>query len=112
MASYAFTIPVKPGKVGAWKKYIAEMTGPRKADLKASRKGAGLTKEKVWLQSTPMGDYAVVYWEAADISNVFKQFLTSTDPFDKWFREKILMEIHAMDPAAPPPPMNESILDA
>jgi hypothetical protein len=112
MASYAFTNPIKPGKADAWKKCVAEMTGPRKDALAASRKKAGLTTEKVWLQSTPMGDMAVVYWEAADAGKVFQHFLTSTDPFDVWFREKVLVEVHGMDPSGPPPPMNELILDA
>ena len=56
MAQYAFTNPIKPGKADAWKRYVAEMTGPRKDELAVSRKKAGLTVEKVWLQSTPMGD--------------------------------------------------------
>ena len=112
MPSYAFTNPIKPGKADAWKKYVAEMTGPRKDALAASRKKAGLAKEQVWLQSTPMGDMAVVYWEAPDIGKVFQHFLTSTDPFDVWFREKVLVEVHGMDPSAPPPPMNELVLGA
>ena len=111
MANYAFIQPVKAGKTATWKQYIKEMTGPRAAAVKASRKRAGLTKEQVWLQPTPMGDFAIVYWEAADIGKVFQQFMTSKDPFDQWFREKILAEIHGMDANVPPPPMNEVVFD-
>jgi hypothetical protein len=35
--------------------------------------------------------------------------MASTDPFDKWFRDKVLIETHGMSPTAPPP-MNEQIL--
>jgi hypothetical protein len=110
MQRYAFIQPIKPGKVPEWKALIAEMTGPRKDELAASRRSAALTAERVWLQSTPMGEFAVVYWEADDIGKVFGTLLASQQPFDVWFREKILVGIHGMDPAAPPPPMNELIL--
>ena len=110
MANYAFITPVKTGKVADWKRYIHEMTGARGAEFKASRAQIGLSKEEVWLQHTPMGDFAVVYLEAPDIGKVFQQFMASDSPFDKWFRDKLLVEVHGMDPAAPPPPMNEKIL--
>ncbi len=61
MERYAFTNPVLAGKVDAWKSYVKEMTGPRANELKRSRKKAGLSVERVWLQKTPMGDFAVVY---------------------------------------------------
>ncbi len=65
----------------------------------------------IWLQHTPMGDFAVVYWEAKDISKVFDGFIKSEAPFDKWFRDKILVEVHGMDFSKPLPPMNELMLD-
>ncbi|MSQ33099.1 MAG: hypothetical protein EXR60_01565 [Dehalococcoidia bacterium] len=111
MATYAFIQPIKAGKTQVWKNYVKEMTGPRKDALKASRKKAGLTTERAWLQSTPMGDFVVVYWEAEDIGKVFQHFMTSKDPTDQWFRDKILVEVHGMNPSVPPPPMNELILD-
>ena len=110
MAPYAFVVPVLKGKTTKWKAYIKEMTGPKAKDLKESRKRHGLTSEQVWLQKTPMGDFAVVYWEAKDIGKVFKGFMTSTNPFDKWFRENVLAEIHGMKPSDPLPPLNEQIL--
>lgn len=109
MAQYAFCTPILPGKLETWKKYVAEMKGARKAELAASRQKAGLKQEQVWLQHTPNGDFAVVYWEADDIAKVFQNFMASTDPFDTWFRDKVLIETHGMSPTAPPP-MNEQIL--
>jgi hypothetical protein len=110
VATYAFMNPVLPSKAQAWKDYVREMTTTRKAELQTSRKRIGLTKEEVWLQHTPMGDFAVVYWEAPDIGKVFQALLTSQDPFDKWFREKVLVEVHGMKPTDPPPPLNEKVL--
>ena len=48
--------------------------------------------------------------EANDIGKVFEALMTSQQPFDQWFREKILVEAHGMDPASPPPPLNQQIL--
>ncbi|MGA2158695.1 MAG: hypothetical protein ABSG90_05715 [Dehalococcoidia bacterium] len=110
MAHYAFINPVVAGKVEAWKGYIKEMEGPRKKEYKESRKKVGLSVERVWLQHTPMGDFAVVYWKAKDIGKVFEGLVKSDAPFDKWFRDKILLEVHGMD-FSKMPPMNELILD-
>jgi hypothetical protein len=99
-----------PGKEAVWKRHVAELAGPRKAEYEESRRRAGVTTERVWLQHTPQGDFAIVYLEAADIGKVFETFLTSQEPFDQWFREQILVDVHGMDPAGPPPPVNEPIL--
>ncbi len=109
MAKYAFFQPIKSGAMDEWKRLVAEMRGPRNAEVKASRGRIGLDREEVWLQHTPMGDFAVVYFEASDIGRVFHGLLTSEEPFDKWFRDKVLVGVHGMDPKAPPPPMNEAI---
>ena len=110
MAYYAFVNPVIAGKMESWKSHIKEMNGPRNHERKESRKKAGLTVERVWLQHTPMGDFAVVYWEAKDISRVFDGLIKSDAPFDKWFRDKILVEVHGMD-LSKPLLMNELMLD-
>jgi len=109
MASYAFAMPLVPGKTEAWKGYVKEMNGPRSAEYKASRTRAGITKEHVFLQSTPMGDFVVVAMECEDPSTVVQRLVTSADPFDVWFRDKVLIESHGVDPTGPLPPMNETI---
>jgi hypothetical protein len=110
MAYYAFANPVLPGKIETWKSYVKEMNGPRNKERVESRKRVGLTLERVWLQHTPMGDFAVVYWEAEDIGKVFEGFMKSDVPFDKWFRDKVLVEIHGMD-ISKQPAMNKLVLD-
>ena len=110
MAEYAFTVPILPGKTETWKTYVKEITGPRNRELKDSRKRLSLSKEKVWLQKTPMGDSAVVYWEAKDIGKVFEGIMKSDNPFEKWFPDKVMVEVHGMNPSQPPPPLNEVIL--
>ena len=109
MASYAFAMPLVAGKTQTWRGYVAEMLGPRNGEYKESRRKAGMQKEEVWLQSTPMGEFVVVHLECDDPAKVFQFLLTSQDPFDQWFREKVFIESHGLDPSAPPPPINETI---
>ncbi len=112
MAYYAFSNPVVAGKLEAGKGFFHEMKGPRNKEFKESRKKVGLTVERVWLQHTPMGDFAVVYWEAKDIGRVFDRLIKSEEAFDKWVRDNILIGVHGMDFSKPLPPMNELILDS
>jgi len=75
-----------------------------------ARKRVELTVERVWLHHTPMNEFAVVYWEAKDIGQVFENLMKSETPFDKWFRDKILVEVHGTD-LSKALPMNELLLD-
>jgi hypothetical protein len=110
VVAYSFAVPVVAGKTDTWKGYAAEMLGSRNSEYKESRRRLGLSKEEVWLQHTPMGDFAIVSIECDDPARVNEGFFSSQDPFDQWFREKILIECHGLDPAAPPPPLNEKII--
>jgi hypothetical protein len=48
VAVYCFTQLIQPGK---------------REEAKASRRRLGIRREKVWFQSAPNGEMAVVYWE-------------------------------------------------
>jgi hypothetical protein len=102
--------PVQPGKLQTWMNYVREIKTTHKAARAASRKRMGLVREEVWLQQMPDAAYAVVFWEAPDIAKVFTQMMTSTEPFDRWFRDRVLIEVHGMDPARPPP-MNDKVME-
>ena len=97
MSAYLFTVPLVAGKTDTWKEYMKEMTGPRHDDYVKSRKKLGIGVEQVFLQQTPKGDVVVVRWETDNPQRVFENFAKSNDPFDKWFRDKTLIECHNMD---------------
>src|SRR5262245_46120205 len=101
MASLASAFPIQPGKFEAWKRFAAEMAGPRRAEHEASRQRLGMTKERAYLQQTPQGDMAIVYMEANDVGQVFQGLATSQDPFDVWFREQV-NDLHGVDLSQPP----------
>ena len=110
MAPYAFMSPLVPGKLQTWMQYVREMKTTYRSDMEASRRRIGLSREEVWLQQSPTGACAVIVWEAPDISVVFKELMTSEQPFDRWFRDHVLIEVHGMNPGAPPPPLNEKVM--
>jgi hypothetical protein len=52
--------------------------------------------ERTFLQSTPMGDLVIVTLEGDSPGEAFGRFVTSTDPFARWFIEKA-NEVHGID---------------
>ncbi|SYZ73008.1 conserved hypothetical protein [Candidatus Zixiibacteriota bacterium] len=110
MANYLFAVPLAPGKTEIWKDYMKEITGARNKDYKKSRKSISLNTEQVFLQQTPHGDMVIVRWETDNPRKIFEYFGKSEDPFDKWFRDKILIECHNMDFTQLPQP-NKEIFD-
>jgi hypothetical protein len=110
MKTYLFTVPLLAGKTEAWKNYVKEMNGPRNEEYKLSRKKAGIKVEQVFLQQTPHGDMCVVMLGGDNPQKALDTFKTSTDPFDKWFREKIMIETHGMD-LSQPMPQNNHLID-
>jgi hypothetical protein len=106
----AFAAPLLPGKTQEDRDALASCgSGERSADHAASRKRAGITREAVWIQSTPGGDVAVVLIEADDIGAAMGALGTSDDPFDQWFRGHV-MNVHGMDLSQPSEPP-EQVLD-
>jgi len=110
MPTIAFAAPLLPGKTDADREALASCaSGDRRADYEASRKRAGITREAVWIQSTPGGDVAVVVIESDDVQAAMGALATSEDPFDVWFRDHV-RDVHGIDIAEESPPP-EQILD-
>ena len=105
MPALGFVAPVLPGKTEIDRAAMASCrTGDRKAAYEESRRRAGITRESVWLQSTPMGDLVVVYFEADDVDKAMATLATSDDPFDRWFRD-LVRDVHgiSLEDGFPPP---------
>src|SRR3954451_17240724 len=101
----AFAVPIRPGKTGADRIAMESCrSGERQAAHGASRERAGISRESVWIQSTPGGDMAVVVLEGEDMGAAMGALATSEEPFDAWFRE-VLADVHGIDLAEcfPPP---------
>ncbi len=111
MATYAFAMPILPGKTEDLKRYAREAMGPRRDEYQKSSQKMGLEIEQVWIQHTPQGDIVVVRWETDDPTRIFEQGMKSNDPYDVWFREKVIFECLGVDPDGPLPQINEQIVD-
>ena len=83
MAVYCFTQRIQAGKRDQAKSIFEEVRGPRRQEYEASRRRLGIRREKVWFQSSPDGDMAVVYWEGEDPRAALREFASSEDPFDE-----------------------------
>jgi hypothetical protein len=106
----AMAIPIVPGKVDAWRGWIAELKGPRSAEFEASNKRHELTVHSAWLQTTPDGNHlAVVVHDGPGADSYMGSLLQSDDPFDQWFAAAVA-DVHGMDPNGPLPPAPEQVL--
>ncbi len=96
MSTYAFTAPVLPGTTEQYRDFVQALVGSRREEAEAIRRTAGLDREQVFLQSTPMGDFAVIIWETNDFRKVAKTFAEDTSDFGAWFRSS-LETFHGFD---------------
>ena len=100
----AFAVPIKPGKDETWKAWLAEATGPRKADFDEMNGRMGLTTHAAWLQTNPDGSQlAVAVIDGPGASEFLGKLATSDHEFDAWFRANV-EDIHPMDFSGPLPP--------
>ncbi|MEZ5117272.1 MAG: hypothetical protein R2737_13480 [Candidatus Nanopelagicales bacterium] len=92
-----FAAPLLPGTTDRDREeMLACGEGARRGDHAASRRRHGITREAVWIQSTPVGDFAVVLLESRDLPRALHGLATSAEPFDAWFRSHLLA-VHGMD---------------
>jgi hypothetical protein len=83
----AIAFPIKTGQTSNWRAAITELIGPRYAEYEASRTRYGLTRQTTVLQSTPMGDFAVIYMEGPDLDKTTQTMAKSPDQWDIAWRE-------------------------
>ncbi len=95
MALFAMVAPILPGKTEQWHRFADELRGPRFRDYSASRRRLGI-RERVFFQSTPLGDLAIVTLEGDDPVHSLMNFASGNDEFTRWFVQQV-KEIHGLD---------------
>jgi hypothetical protein len=110
MSLIAFVAPILPGKRDQWEAFMAQITGPRRAEFNASRRNAGV-HERTFLQETPMGDFAIVTLEGDSPSESFGAIANADDAFTHWFVQQV-QEIHGFDLRHPPENPPHLIIDS
>jgi hypothetical protein len=109
MALMAVAIPLLPGKIDEWRKWVDELNGPRRQEFIDSRRRAGV-RERTFLQRTPMGDLVIVTVEGEDPGRAFGQMMSADDAFGTWFGERA-REFHGDVPAPTTEAPSELVLD-
>ena|ERR1035437_4750126 len=108
MANYCFVAPILAGGMDKVHSFIKdEITNNANHDR--FNRSAGMTREQVWVQHTPMGDFAVVSYEVDDPAKTFAALASSTDPYAVKFRN-FLKEVHGID-FSQPMQLNERVLN-
>jgi hypothetical protein len=110
MSSISFVVPVLPGKEQADREWMDTMAGPRREEYQSAWKNAGFTRHAVWQQQTADGTVDVVYLEADDMPAAMQDITSSDEPFQRWFRERVL-DVHGIDLTSQGPPQSEQIHD-
>lgn len=74
-------------------------------------KAAGVSREQVWVQHLPQGDFAVAMYETDDPELSFRVLATSNEPWAIRFREH-LKKAHGVDLSTGHPPLlNKTAVD-
>jgi hypothetical protein len=93
--------PVLPG---ADAELISRRFNEQPEQYAESRKRLGISVERVYLQTTPMGNFVVAYIESErSFGDTTAAIAASELEIDKFFVEKV-KEIHGVDLTQPPPP--------
>lgn len=109
MALVALSLPILPGKKEQWQAMIKKMNEePLKSALTKTRADAGV-HERTFLQETPAGDMVIITLEGDNPVEAFGKMMQ--DPSMAEFAQ-FGVEVHGMDPTAPPPPMPTLVYDS
>ena len=78
-----------------WRRFLQELSGPRRGDYIESRRRLGISAESVWLAPRRSGGgTAIVCLEAEGPDwtpeRALREFAASDDPFDSWYRARML----------------------
>ena len=111
MAVNAMAFPILPDKLGVWREYNDQVTGPRRTEFEDMMKRHGFNWWLVWRQQTPQGNMLVVFQEGQGAGAGVAGIAASDHPFDVWLKGQV-REITGLDLSQPPPgPPPELVLE-
>jgi hypothetical protein len=111
MTLLAVAFPIPPGRTDRWRRFMAELNGPRRTEYEAWAQRFE-ARWRVFLQPTPQGDLALVTAEGANPAQSFERIGADSDTFTEWFVQQVL-DIHGVDFRQPlPGPLSQLVLDS
>ena len=103
MERTVMVFPMAPGVSDQDAEKISVMCRERPEEYRESRSRLGISLERVYLQSTPMGSFVVAYVESeGQAGETMGKMAASELPFDQDFA-RLVKEIHGVDLMSPPP---------
>lgn len=95
---YAMMLPILPGKLEDWKTFAARLLKEQRREYEAARQRAGVLREMVWHQATPLGDMMILVLELEGQPEDFLKLLMHPD--SDFGREFLVQAkaIHGLDP--------------
>jgi hypothetical protein len=93
MPAMTFVAPLLPGKEEEWRRFVQEVFEERLPEYKRLRQRLGIRNESVWLARTDTGETVIAHLKAEAPEWVAPALSTSREPFDVWFKERLL-EFH------------------
>jgi len=100
MGTFAFAVPILPGKSEVWRRCLQELQGSRRSEYAGFRQRLGITRELVYLQQMPPREIVIVHLEVDDPEQVISHLATAEFSFDRWFKRQVL-EILGLDLSRP-----------
>ena len=110
MPAQGVALPLLPGREGRFKRFCAELAGPRRMAFRDSQKRLGLVREHWFLQSGPAESLVIMVVDGPDPARSLAMMGGSSDPFDVWVREEV-RELFGFDMAQPPPSLPELVVN-
>ena len=97
MSRSLLAFPVLPGKTDDDAKLSANEFRARPREYEASRRRAGITLERAYLQKTPMGDFVVAYIESSLEFAASARLMAESDLAIDSFFARTTKEVHGID---------------
>ena len=109
VTNYCFIVPILRGGLELMRRWNKENIVNNKEHDEVFR-GAGISRELVWIQHLPQGDFAIASYETNDPEQSIREIATSNKPWAAKFREH-LKQAHGLDVTQFPTQLNELVVN-
>jgi hypothetical protein len=90
MDCICLALPLVTGQTAAARTFLQQLDTTRRAEFDESERRIGITKELWYLAKLASGDHLIGYMESRDFQHALGSFVGSREPFDVWFKERML----------------------
>jgi hypothetical protein len=109
VTNYCFIVPILRGGLELMRRWNKENIVNNKEHDEVFR-AAGISRELVWIQHLPQGDFAIASYETNDPEQSIREIATSNKPWAAKFREH-LKQAHGLDVTQFPTQLNELVVN-